>query len=60
MLRGELLAASRDIILKAEVTDVDSGRPVSSRQTPGLNDQNLLERVGALGQLVREDLKTLR
>jgi len=60
MLRGELLAASRDIILKAEVTEVDSGRPVSSRQVAGLNDQNLLEKIGELSRLVREDLKTLR
>lgn len=59
MLRGKLLASSRDVILKAEVTEVDGGRPLSSRQVAGLNDHNLLEKIGELSRLVREDLKML-
>jgi TolB-like protein len=59
MLRGELLAASRDIILKSEVTEVNSGRLASSRQVAGLNDQNLLEKIDELSRLVREDLSEI-
>jgi serine/threonine protein kinase len=60
MVRGDTLQFDKDVVLKAEVVEVTSGRLLAAERVTGVTQQNLLSKVDELGSLLREKLKAVK
>jgi TolB-like protein len=60
MVRGDTLLLGEDVVMKAEVVEVASGRLLAAERVTGVTQQNLLAKVDELGGLLREKLKVVK
>ncbi len=60
MVRGDTLLLGEDVVMKAEVVEVETGRLLAAERVTGVTQQNLLAKVDELGNLLREKLKAVK
>jgi TolB-like protein len=60
MVRGDTLLLGEDVVLKAEVVEVGSGRLLAAERVTGVTQKNLLAKVDELGNLLRDKLKAVK